>query len=126
MVDELKKAEAIRIVKRGNFTRKRNHLQQLLDGGAASEKLKASYAELADAYHLLEKVHEDVIVAVEDENQLVQEDKYLDEVSTLLSEMDIKVATASDALYQQKVQEEREKRVADEAAAKKRNLKRAL
>ena len=113
MADELKKAKAIRVVKQENFTRRRNHLQQLLDGGAASNELKTSYVELTDAFALLEKAHEDVIVAVEDETFLEQEDKYLDEIATLWTEMDVKEAIASDTHDQQRLQEERDKQLAE-------------
>ena len=46
MADSVKKAKAIRISKLGAFTRKKNHLAQLLDGGADSAKLKDVYADL--------------------------------------------------------------------------------
>ena len=73
MAEEIKRAKAIRTAKKGNFTRKKTHLQQLLDGGANSERLNASYAELADAYKTLEQTHEDVLVVIE-EDQIEQEE----------------------------------------------------
>ena len=40
MADELKKAKVARKGKLGAFTRKQNHIQQLIDGGAPGAKLK--------------------------------------------------------------------------------------
>ena len=49
MADEIKQAKAVRRAKQGNFTRKKNHITQLLEGSAKGDKLKAVYAELLDA-----------------------------------------------------------------------------
>ena len=40
MADEVKRVKAIRVSKLSTFTRKKNHLQQLLEGGGNPEKLK--------------------------------------------------------------------------------------
>ena len=69
MSEALKRAKALRISKRGVFTRKKNHLQQLLDGGALYERLKEAYTEMADAFRTLESAHEEVLIAV-DENHI--------------------------------------------------------
>ena len=45
MADEVKKAKAIRVSKLSSFTRKKNHLQQLLDGGGNPDKLKKVYED---------------------------------------------------------------------------------
>ena len=52
MADEVKRTKAIRISKMSSFTRKKNHLQQLLDGGGNPDKLKKVY-ELKLASNLL-------------------------------------------------------------------------
>ena len=51
---EIKRAKAVRVSKRGAFTRKKNYLQQLLDGGASVHKLRDTFAELAEAFKALE------------------------------------------------------------------------
>ena len=51
MAEELKRA------KRGVFTRKKNHLQQLLDGGAHTDRLQEAYTDLAEAFKTLEGAH---------------------------------------------------------------------
>ena len=118
---EIKKAKAVRVSKRGAFTRKKNYLQQLLDGGAPVHKLKDTFAELTDAFKALEVANEAVMVAVE-EDQLETEGAYLDTVSDELSAMDLKVCTSLDTQNQQ---DKQEKAVEDEAE-RKRNFEGAL
>ena len=77
MADEVKKAKAVRVSKRGVFTRKKNHLQQLLDGGALPEILKKAYDDMAESFKVLEGAHEHVLIAV-DEDQMEAEETYLD------------------------------------------------
>ena len=125
MAEEIKRAKAIRTAKKGNFTRKKTHLQQLLDGGANSERLNASYAELADAYKTLEQAHEDVLVVIE-EDQIEHEETYLNEQAALLSEMDVKVITACEAHDQNRLEQQQQKKLADDESDKKRSLERAL
>ena len=67
MADTLKRAKAVRVSKKGVFTRKKNHLQQLLDGGAAVDRLKEAYEDLAEAFKVLENAHEEVLIALEED-----------------------------------------------------------
>ena len=62
MADEIKRVKAIRVSKLSSFTRKKNHLQQLLDGGGNPEKLKKVFDELEAAFKVLEQAQEDVLV----------------------------------------------------------------
>ena len=70
------------------FTRKRNHLHQLIEGGAQSAKLKEAYMELSDAFKTLESVHEDLMLIIEDD-QMEAESSYLDTPAESLSQVDL-------------------------------------
>ena len=102
MADSVKKAKAVRVSKLGSFTRKKNHLVQLLDGGASSQKLKEVYLELSNAFKDLEKAQEDLLVEVP-EDQIETELAYLDAPAVLLSEMDLRVSTAAQTERQSQV-----------------------
>ena len=93
MADEVKKAKVTRTNKLSAFTRKKNHLIQLLNGGAQSEKLNAAYKELSDAFKVLEQSHEDYVLVIE-ENKLEGEASYLDEPSDVLSGFDLSFSQA--------------------------------
>ena len=67
MTEELKKAKAIRVSKKSFFTRKKNHLQQLLNGGAPATKLRTAYGEMADAFKVLENAQESVLICLEED-----------------------------------------------------------
>ena len=95
MADEARRAKIIRSNKMSAFTRKRNHLQSLIDGAAPSAKLLEVYAELSEAYSSLEKAQEDFMLVV-DEETLEAEGAYLDNPSSGLADMDLKVSKASD------------------------------
>ena len=119
MAEEAKKAKAIRISKLSSFTRKRNHLQQLLDGGGSPDKLRKVFVELEAAYKVLEQAQEDVLVAV-GEDMVDTEVAYMDAPASSLAEMDIKVSTSEDAHKQmQTEQQNREEATAKEAKLKK-------
>ena len=105
MADTLKRAKAVRVSKKGVFTRKKNHLQQLLDGGAAVDRLKEAYEDLAEAFKVLENAHEEVLIALE-EDQIEAEEVYLEEPANDLSAMDIKVNTSRETHAQQQAQEQ--------------------
>ena len=121
MADTLKRAKAVRVSKKGVFTRKKNHLQQLLDGGAAVDRLKEAYEDLAEAFKVLENAHEEVLIALE-EDQIEAEEVYLEEPANDLSAMDIKVNTSRETHAQQQAQEQA---VADEAE-RRRNFEGAV
>ena len=104
MADEVKRAKAMRVSKLGSFTRKKNHLQQLLDGGAQVNKLKEVYGELKLAFENLERAHEEVLVVIP-EDQLEAEDAYMDNPATVLSGMDVKIGTSEETQTQQQTQE---------------------
>jgi len=94
MAEEAKRAKAIRVSKLSSFTRKRNHLQQLLDGGGSPDKLRKVFEELETAYKILEQAQEDVLVAV-GEDMVDTEVAYMDVPASSLAEMDIKVIGVS-------------------------------
>ena len=121
MADTLKRAKAVRVSKKGVFTRKKNHLQQLLDGGAAVDWLKEAYEDLAEALKVLENAHEEVLIALE-EDQIEAEEIYLEDPANDLSAMDIKVNTSRETHAQQQAQEQA---VADEAE-RRRNFEGAV
>ena len=114
MSEALKRAKAVRVSKKGVFTRKKNHLQQLLDGGALYERLKEAYTEMADAFKTLESAHEEVLIAM-DEDHIETEETYLDSLADDLSAMDVKVNTSMQTINAQQAQE---KAIADTAAQK--------
>ena len=125
MAEEIKKAKAVRRSKLGSFTRKKNHLQQLLDGGAAGVKLKSVYIELNDVFKLLEKAHEDVLVALEEED-IDAEDVFMDAPATTLAEIDVKIGTAAETEAQHKLQEQLQQKTTEDEAAQKKDYDAAL
>ena len=102
MADAVKKAKAVRISKLGSFTRKKNHLQQLLDSGAVSTKLNEVYAELSEAFKALEQAQEDLLVELPEES-LEAELTYLDAPADVLSSMDVKVGTSVETEKQEQL-----------------------
>ena len=121
MAEELKRAKAVRISKRGVFTRKKNHLQQLLNGEATVVKLKEVYRELAEAFKALEVAQENVLVCLEEE-QMEAELAYLDPLAEELSQMDLKVSTSEETHKQKELQD----KASDEETASKLAFNRAL
>ena len=105
MADEVKRAKNLRRGKLGSFTRKKNHLVQLLEGGAKGDKLKSEYAELLEAYKVLESSHEDVLVVLEEED-LDAEDSFLDASAKSLAEVDLRIVTAGETEAQQDAEEQ--------------------
>ena len=90
MAEEIKKAKVTRQNKLSAFTRKRNHLKQLIDGGAQSAKLEEAYRALSDAFKVLEIAQEDFMLVV-DEGALEEEAAYLDASAGVLSQMDLRL-----------------------------------
>ena len=95
MVDENKRAKVTRTNKLSAFTRKKNHLKQLLDGGAQSVKLEEVYRELSDAFKILVQAQEEFMLIV-DEDNMADEAAYLDEPSEILSQFDLQVNQAKE------------------------------
>ena len=95
MADEVRKAKVARTNKLSAFTRKRNHLQSLIDGGASGSKLKDAYNDLSDAFNTLERFHEDLMLVLEDDAMEV-EASYLDNPAEILSQMDLRVSQAAE------------------------------
>ena len=58
----------MQISKLRSFTRKKNHLHQLLDGGAQDSKLKEVYGEIKAAFDVLEKAHEEFFLSFQNIN----------------------------------------------------------
>ena len=125
MADVVKRAKAMRVSKLGSFTRKKNHLQQLLDGGAQVNKLKEVYGELKLAFETLERAHEEVLVVIP-EDQLEAEDAYMDNPANILSSMDVKIGTSEETQSQQQIQEQNRQKEADDAAKQKKEYDEAL
>ena len=126
---DVKKAKLIRTNKLAAFTRKSNHLQQLIDGGAQGPKLKEAYVELADAYKVLENAHEEFMLVIEDDAVMETEATYLDNPSSVLSQMDLRVSQAVE--NQDKVAKDTEKeaenqrKLAEKEAEQKNKCERA-
>ena len=112
MADEVKRTKAIRVSKMSSFTRKKNHLQQLLDGGGNPDKLKKVYEELETAYKVLEQAQEDVLIAVGEE-ALDTEVVYMDGPATTLADMDVKISTAEETHSQQKAEQQTREEAAE-------------
>ena len=103
MADSIKKCKAIRISKLGAFTRKKNHLTQLLEGGANSVKLREVYGDLLNAFKDLENAHENLLVELP-EDGLEAELTYLDAPATTLSDLDLRVTTSVETEKQSELQ----------------------
>ena len=76
MSEEAKKLKNVRKVKLTAFTRKQNHLQNLVDTGSCAEELEEAFSDLKAVYRSLEKAHEDY-AGVVDEEVLDNEGDYL-------------------------------------------------
>ena len=111
MADSVKKAKAIRVSKLGTSTRKKNHLTQLLEGGANSIKLKEVYGDLSAAFKELEAAQENLLVELP-EDGLEAELLYLDAPAVALSDLDLRVSTAAQTEKEGQLQQQSE---ADEA-----------
>ena len=97
MAENVKKMKTTRRIKLGNFTRKQNHLQTLIYGKAESGLLEKAYEELSVALKEVEKAHEEYCLLLEEE-QLDEEDNYLNAPSTTLAQMHVSVGkTMADA-----------------------------
>ena len=125
MADELRKAKVTRTNKMSAFTRKRNHLQQLVDGAAPCSKLVEVYVELSDAYSALEQAQENLMLVV-DEDGLEAEGTYLDNPSATLAEMDLKVSKAKDAQDQLKRDTDKREKEDQDKVAREREYSVAL
>ena len=93
MADAIKKAKINRKSKLGAFTRKKNRLQTLLDGGTGEETLKTVYNELADDFKLVETAHDELCLLLEEDDEDASS-SYLDDPADALSQMQLKVDKA--------------------------------
>ena len=125
MVDEVRKAKVARTNKQSAFTRKKNHLVQLLDGAAQSEKLNAAYKDLSEAFKILEQAHEDFMLVM-DEEQMETEASYLDESAKVLSDFDLRVSKAIENQAKLADDLEKQRKKDDDQAAKEREYDVAL
>ena len=114
MADPVRKAKAVRVSKLGAFTRKKNHLTQLLEGGARSVKLKEVYGDLTDAFKDLEIAQENLLIELP-EDGLETELAYLDAPAAVLSDLDLRVSTSEQTEEQSRIQQQTE---ANEATKK--------
>ena len=125
MVDENKRAKVTRTNKLSAFTRKKNHLKQLLDGGAQSVKLEEVYRELSDAFKILEQAQEEFMLIV-DEDNMADEAAYLDEPSEILSQLDLQVNQAKETQKKVASDLEKQQKIDDDKVAKEREYSVAL
>ena len=125
MVDENKRAKVTRTNKLSAFTRKKNHLKQLLDGGAQSVKLEEVYRELLDAFKILEQAQEEFMLIV-DEDNMADEAAYLDEPSEILSQFDLQVNQAKETQKKVASDLEKQQKIDDDKVAKEREYSVAL
>ena len=125
MGDEIRQAKAVRRTKLGNFTRKKNHITQLLEGGAKGAKLKEVYGELSDTYKVLEKAQEDLMLVLNEED-LDAEDAFLDAPCTALSDIDLRISTAAETEEQQNLEKQSQNKAAEEEVMKKKRVDQAL
>ena len=93
MAENVKRAKITRKSKLGVFTRKKNHLKALIDGGADSKALETSYGELSEAFRDTEKAHFDLCLLLEEDDPEAS-DSYLDEPSAALASMHVSVSKA--------------------------------
>ena len=90
MAEALKKAKGVRKIKLGAFTRAKNKLQTLIEGNADEATLKTVYEETEQAFKVLEQAHERLCLLLEEDSDA--EDTYLDEHSTALSQLLLKIS----------------------------------
>ena len=98
MAENIKKAKITRKSKLGVFTRKKNHLKAMIDGGTDSKTLEKCYEELSEAFKDTEKAHYDLCLLLEEDDPEAN-DSYLDDPSAELANMHVSVSkavTASD------------------------------
>ena len=86
MTEAAKKVKVTRKNKLGSFTRIKNRLQTLLDGGTVDHTLLDVYEELATAFKTLEEAHEALCLVLEEDDPEA-DGTYLDGPSDLLSQM---------------------------------------
>ena len=77
MAESIKKAKVSRKSKLGIFTRKKNHLKALIDGETDSKTLEKSYKEVSEAFHDIERAHEELCMLLEEDDPEA-DDSYLD------------------------------------------------
>ena len=93
MAESIKKAKVNRKSKLGIFTRKKNHLNVLIEGETDSKTLEKSYEELSGAFQDIEKAHEDLCMLLEEDDPEA-DDSYLDAPSEALASMHVSVSKA--------------------------------
>ena len=90
MAEEVSRNKNLRRNKMAAFTRKKTHLQTLLDNGTGIDKLKEVFEELKASYSILEQAH-DAYAGLVEEAVLDEEGDYLGNPSESLNSMDLKV-----------------------------------
>ena len=88
MAEQAKRAKINRKSKLGAFTRKHNHVQALVDGGAEREVLEKQYEELAEVFKEVENAHQELCMHLEEDDDDADE-SYLDEPSSRLSSIHV-------------------------------------
>ena len=99
MADEAKKLKNIRKIKLAIFTRKRNSLQNLIEGESTVERLQESIAEVRSAMRSLEQAHEDYAGVIE-EAELDAEGDFLLIPSASLDSIETNFANRTKVLNQ--------------------------
>ena len=93
MAEQAKRAKINRKSKLGAFTRKHNHVQALVDGGAEREVLEKQYEELAEVFKEVENAHQELCMHLEEDDDDADE-SYLDEPSSRLSSIHVVISKA--------------------------------
>ena len=113
MADEIKKRKNVRKTRLASFTRKRNSVQSLLDGGeSTADRFTEVLRELKEAFHTLE-VSQEKYAEVADEEDLEAEGDFLETPSSSLDTLEaavlskIKLLKNSDKSNQAKARLER-------------------
>ena len=94
MADAVKKAKVGRKSRLGSFTRKKNHLEALINGETEGTVLEKHYEELSQSFKDLEQAHENLCLLLEEDDEDAA-DSYLDDPSQVLSSLHVKVSKAS-------------------------------
>ena len=91
MPDAVKKAKVGRKSRLGSFTRKKNHLEAIIDGETEGTVLERHYEELSQSFKDLQQAQENLCLLLEEDDEDAA-DSYLDSPSQVLSSLRVKVS----------------------------------
>ena len=93
MADAVKKANVGRKGRLGSFTRKKNHLEAIIDGETEGTVLERHYEELSQSFKDLQQAQENLCLLLEEDDEDAA-DSYLHSPSQVLSSLHVKVSKA--------------------------------